>query len=339
MAVRRRPSYGFSLAGTTLGVSPEAGVSKSTLAQLFPEIDFGATAATTEPEEVEKPEETTATTPTTGVTAIGAEETVPGSEFQKYNLEGKLTYGAPFNIQVGPTGPQGRGSRLGYSGSVATPSAEPTTPTQVGSSSQSSVALPQYEMPQFDYSPFESLLEQGRGILSSIQEAAQGMTAAQQMTPETGGAAPEAGTTTPTTGPAPTTTPVRLQVKEAAAAGGKPTALGKSGVQGLLSQGVDPNQIEKQARAAGVSLGSKAQSAVDRAQVQSIAQAPISLQKQVQQVAKATDSGKITQSAVKALISSGTSAARIEKVAAKQGVDIGKQAQKLIDKAQKKKKK
>lgn len=90
---------------------------------------------------------------------------------------------------------------------------------------------------------------------------------------------------------------------------------------------------------AGVSLGSKAQSAVDRAQVQSIAQAPISLQKQVQQVAKATDSGKITQSAVKALISSGTSAARIEKVAEKQGIDIGKQAQQLINKAQKKKNK
>ena len=335
MAVRRRPSYGFSLAGTTLGVSPEAGVSKSTLAQLFPEIDFGATAATTKPEEVEKPEETTTTTPTTGVSAIGAEETVPGSEFQKYNLEGKLTYGAPFNIQVGPTGPRGRGSRLGYSGSVA-------TPEQVGAASQSSVELPRYETPEFDYSPFENLLEQGRGILSSIQEAAQKMTPdTVDTTTETDtiDTATETDTTTPTTGPTPTTTPVRLQVKEAAAAGGKSTTLGRSGVKGLLSQGVDPNQIEKQARAAGVSLGSKAQSAVDRAQVQSIAQAPISLQKQVQQVAKATDSGKITQSAVRALISSGTSPARIEKVAAKQGIDIGKQAQRLIEKSQEKKKK
>ena len=338
MAVRRRPSYGFSLAGTSLGLSPEAGVSKSTLAQLFPEIDFGATAATTQPEEVEKPDETTPTTPATGVGAIGVEETVPGSELQKYNLEGKLTYGAPFNIQVGPTGPQGRGSRLGYSGSTATPSTAPTTPTQVGSSSQSSVALPQYEMPEFDYSPFESLLEQGRGILSSIQEAAKGMTAAQQMEP--GAAEPtSAGAPTATTaGPAATSTvPVRLQVKQAAEAAGKPTALGKTGVQGLLSQGVDPTQIEKQARAAGVSLGSKAQSAVDRAQVQAIAQAPTNLKTQVQQIAKATDAGRITQAGAQALIASGASAARIERVAEKQGIDIGRQAQQLINKAQDKK--
>ena len=181
MAVRRRPSYGFSLAGTAFGVSPEAGVSKSTLAQLFPELDFGSVAAATKPEEVEKPEEATPTTPKTGVAAIGSEETVTGSELQRYNVEGKLTYGAPFNIQFGPTGPQGRGSsRLGYSGSVSTGT---TTPTQVGESSQTSVALPQYKMPEFDYSPFESLLEQGRGILSSIQEAAKGMTTREQMEP------------------------------------------------------------------------------------------------------------------------------------------------------------
>lgn len=338
MAVRRRPSYGFSLAGTSLGLSPEAGVSKSTLAQLFPEIDFGATAATTQPEEVEKPDETTPTTPTTGVGTIGVEETVPGSELQKYNLEGKLTYGAPFNIQVGPTGPQGRGSRLGYSGSTATPSTAPTTPTQIGSSSQSSVALPKYEMPKFDYSPFESLLEQGRGILSSIQKAAKGMTAAQQMEP---GAAEPTSTGAPTAataGPAATSTvPVRLQVKQAAEAAGGATNLGKTGVQGLLSQGVDPTQIEKQARAAGVSLGSKAQSAVDRAQVQAIAQAPTNLKTQVQQIAKATDAGRITQAGAQALIASGASAARIERVAEKQGVDIGRQAQQLINKAQDKK--
>ncbi len=331
MAVRRRPSYGFSLAGTSFGVSPEAGVSKSTLAQLFPELDFGATAAAAKPEEVEKPDETTPATPNTGVTAIGPEETVPGSELQKYNVEGKLTYAAPFNIQFGPTGPQGRGNRLGYSGSAPTGA---TTPTQVGASSQSSVALPQYEMPKFDYAPFESLLEQGRGILSSIQEAARGMTAAQQMEP---GAAEPTSTeapTAPTAGPAAASTvPVRLQVKQAAEAAGGATNLGKAGVKSLLSQGVDPTQIEKQARAADVSLGSKAQSTVDRAQIQAITQAPTGLKAQVQQIAQATDAGKITQSGVKALIDSGASAARIERVAEKQGIDIGKQAQRLLERA------
>ena len=192
-------------------------------------------------------------------------------------------------------------------------------------------------MPEFDYSPFESLLEQGRGILSSIQEAAKGMTTSQQMETQTQTeTTPKTETsTTPTT--TPTSVPVRLQVKQAAEAAGSPTNLGKTGVQGLLSQGVDAAQIEKQARAAGVSLGDKAQSAVDRAQVQAIAQAPTGLQAQVQQIAKATESGKITQAAVNALISSGASAARIERVAERQGVDIGKQAQQLINKAQEKK--
>jgi hypothetical protein len=128
------------------------------------------------------------------------------------------------------------------------------------------------------------------------------------------------------------------KLKRAAGAAGKPTSLGKTGVKSLISQGADVSQFEKQARAAGVQLGQKAQSAVDRAQVQQIAAAPASLGSQVRQIAKATDSGKITQSAVKALISSGTSAKQIEKVAAKQGVDIGKQAQQLINKAQNKKK-
>jgi hypothetical protein len=136
----------------------------------------------------------------------------------------------------------------------------------------------------------------------------------------------------------PSTVPLRLQIKETAGAAGEPTSLGKTGVKSLISQGADVSQFEKQARAAGVQLGQKAQSAVDRAQVQQIAAAPASLGSQVQQIAKATDSGKITQSAVKALISSGTSAKQIEKVAAKQGVDIGKQAQQLINKAQNKKK-
>jgi hypothetical protein len=339
VAVRRRPSYGFSLAGTSFGVSPEVGVSKSTLAQLFPELDLGTLTPSTKPEEVEKPAEGTPTTTGTGVTSVSPDETIPGSEFQKYNLEGKLTYGAPFNIQFGPTGPQGRGSRLGYSGSVSTQTPTGmTTPTQVGASSQSSVALPKYEMPEFDYSPFESLLEQGRGILSSIQEAARGMTSAQQMEPgaaePTSTEAPASSTAAPSTA---STVPVRLQVKQAAEAAGGATNLGKTGVKGLLSQGVDPTQIEKQARAAGVSLGSKAQSAVDRAQVKAIAQAPTGLKTQVQQVAQATDAGRITQAGAQALISSGASAARIERIAEKQGIDIGKQAQQLIDKAQDKK--
>ena len=142
MAVRRRPSYGFDLAGTAFGVSPEAGVSRSMLTQLFPELGLKATAVTdTKAEEVEKPEETPVTPTDSGLLNIGEDDTIPGSEFQKYNLKGSLSYAAPFNIQVGPTGPQGRGSRLGYSASVEdikppeqpatkteTP-AEPTTPT------------------------------------------------------------------------------------------------------------------------------------------------------------------------------------------------------------------
>jgi hypothetical protein len=196
--------------------------------------------------------------------------------------------------------------------------------------------MPEFKMPEFDYSPFESLLEQGRGILSSIQEAARGMTPSQQMETAPTEQAPAAVTTAPTAGPT-ATTPVRLQVKQAAEAYGKESVLGKTGAKNLLSQGVDPTQIEKQARAAGVSLGSKAQSAVDRAQVQAIVQAPTGLKTQVQQVAQATDAGRITQAGAQALISSGASAARIERIAEKQGIDIGKQAQQLIDKAQDKK--
>ena len=342
MAVRRRPSYGFSLAGTSFGVSPEAGVSKSTLAQLFPELNLGALTSSTKPEEVEKPAEGTPTTTGAGVTSVSPDETIPGSEFQKYNLEGKLTYGAPFNIQFGPTGPQGRGNRLGYSAAVSTP----TTPTQVGAASQSSVGLPQYRMPEFEmsesemsefgYSPFGSLLKQGRDILKSIQEAALGMTRPQQMETAPTEQAPAAATTAPTEGPT-ATTPVRLQVKQAAEAYGEESVLGKTGAKNLLSQGVDPTQIEKQARAAGVSLGNKAQSAVDRAQVQAIAQAPTGLKTQVQQVAQATDAGRITKAGAQSLLSSGASAARIERIAEKQGIDIGKQAQQLINKAQDKK--
>ena len=340
MAVRRRPSYGFDIAGSSLGLRPEAGVSRSTLAQLFPEIDLGAPAvASTTMEEVEKPEEaTTTTTPAgTGVTALAEDDTIPGSELEKYKISGSLSYAAPFNLQVGPSGPQGRGSRLGYSGATgaSTPTASQPTTTPV-SQSASSFAMP--ELPQFDYSPFESLLAQGQSILDQIQSASQTMGAPQQQQPEPTTEPEPDGTDQAPPAATPSTVPLRLQIKETAGAAGEPTSLGKTGVKSLISQGADVSQFEKQARAAGVQLGQKAQSAVDRAQVQQIAAAPASLGSQVRQIAKATDSGKITQSAVKALISSGTSAKQIEKVAAKQGVDIGKQAQQLINKAQNKKK-
>lgn len=340
MAVRRRPSYGFDLAGTSFGVRPEAGVSRSTLAQLFPELDLKAAAPTTDTaaEQVEKPEEATATTaPGVGGVTPVEDDTIPGSELQKYKLSGELSYAAPFNIQFGPTGPQGRGSRLGYSGATAPATSSVSTPTTTPlSQSASSFAMP--ELPQFDYSPFESLLAQGQSILDQIQSASQTMGAAQQAAPADTSEPTQAA---PAAAPAPSasTAPLRLQIKEAAGAAGKPTTLGKTGVTNLISQGADVNKIEQQARAAGVTLGQKAQSAVDRAQVQQIAAAPISVQKQVQQIAKATESGRVTQSAVKALLSSGTSAAKIERAAAKQGVDIGKQAQQLINKAQQNKKK
>jgi hypothetical protein len=197
VAVRRRPSYGFDIAGSSLGLRPEAGVSRSTLAQLFPEIDLGAPAgASTTMEEVEKPEEaTTTTTPAgTGVTALAEDDTIPGSELEKYKISGSLSYAAPFNLQVGPSGPQGRGSRLGYSGATgaSTPTASQPTTTPV-SQSASSFAMP--ELPQFDYSPFESLLAQGQSIMDQIQSASQTMGAPQQQQPE------------PTTEPKPTTEP------------------------------------------------------------------------------------------------------------------------------------
>jgi hypothetical protein len=170
VAVRRRPSYGFDLAGSSFGVRPEAGVSRSTLAQLFPELNLGGTTATasTAAEEVEKPDEetSTATPGAAGITPI-EDDTIPGSELDAYKISGSLSYAAPFNLQIGATGPQGRGSRLGYSGAVT--KAEPSSATGL-SQSAASVALP-----KFDYSPFESLLAKGESILSNIQSAAQSM--------------------------------------------------------------------------------------------------------------------------------------------------------------------
>jgi hypothetical protein len=346
VAVRRRPSYGFDLAGTSFGVRPEAGVSRSTLAQLFPELDlkeFAPTAVGTT-EQVEKPQDSAAAaTPGVGGVTPIEDDTIPGSEFEKYKLSGELSYAAPFNIQIGPTGPQGRGSRLGYSGSAATTPSLPTitAPTQ----SASSVPLPEYKMPEIDLSPYENALAESQNIISGLSQQLSDIMASykpeaqnqQQAVEET---KPTETQTTTTTTPATTTpAPLRLQIKEAAEVAGKPTTLGKTGVVGLISGGADVNKIEQQARAAGVTLGEKAQSAVDRAQVKQIAAAPVSLQQQVQQIAKATESGKITQAAVNALISSGTSAAKIERVAEKQGIDIGRQAQQLINKAQDNKKK
>ncbi len=119
MAVRRRPSYGFDLAGTALGVRPEEGVSRSMLAQLFPELDLKTTSVKdTQAEEVEKPEEAASKVKQGTLLSIEEDDNIPGSEFEKFGVKGSLSYAAPINVQVGPTGPQGRGSRLGYTGAV-----------------------------------------------------------------------------------------------------------------------------------------------------------------------------------------------------------------------------
>jgi hypothetical protein len=194
VAVRRRPSYGFDLAGSSFGVRPEAGVSRSTLAQLFPELDLGGTAATTSTaaEEVEKPDEetSTATPGAAGITPI-EDDTIPGSELDAYKISGSLSYAAPFNLQIGATGPQGRGSRLGYSGAVA--KAEPSSTTGL-SQSAASVAMPQ--LPQFDYSPMERLLERGESIMSRVEAASRSMGNQQVDTQQE-----EEGDTSDTTGP------------------------------------------------------------------------------------------------------------------------------------------
>jgi hypothetical protein len=194
VAVRRRPSYGFDLAGSSFGVRPEAGVSRSTLAQLFPELDLGGTAATTSTaaEEVEKPDEetSTATPGAAGITPI-EDDTIPGSELDAYKISGSLSYAAPFNLQIGATGPQGRGSRLGYSGAVA--KAEPSSTTGL-SQSAASVAMPQ--LPQFDYSPMERLLERGESIMSRVEAASPSMGNQQVDTQQE-----EEGDTSDTTGP------------------------------------------------------------------------------------------------------------------------------------------
>jgi len=123
VATRKRPSYGFNLAGTAFGINPEAGVSKSMLAQLFPELNLTAGKVTdSEPEEVEKPDDSPIKPLPVGdaILASTEDDKIPGSEFSKYNIKGSFSYAAPFNVQVGPSGPQGRGRRLGYSASLQT---------------------------------------------------------------------------------------------------------------------------------------------------------------------------------------------------------------------------
>lgn len=359
MAVRRRSSYGFDIAGSNLGLRPETKISRSALSKLFPEINFEVPAA----EEVEKPKETTSeATPTgTGVMAFADEDTIPASELEKYKINNLLGYSAPFDVQGSAYGPQARGRRLGYSGGAGVQPAEGATsdPAQ----SASSLAFPTYEMPEIDLSPYENALSESQNIISGLSQQLSDIMALFESEPEdeqqpieepkTTIQEPKTTKTTSTTVPAVTPTapivtptatvpeptqPLRTQIKESAATQGKPTTLGKTGVTNLISQGADINKIEQQARAAGVKLGQKAQTAVDRAQVQQIAAAPINVQKQVQQIAQATESGKITKAAVNALVQSGTSAAQIERAAKTQGIDIGKQAQELINKAQNKKK-
>lgn len=119
MGVRRHPSYGFDLAGTAFGVRPEEGVSRSMLAQLFPELDLKTTSVKdTQAEEVEKPEEAESKVKQGTLLNIEEDDNIPGSALEKFGVKGSLSYAAPINVQVGPTGPQGRGSRLGYTGAT-----------------------------------------------------------------------------------------------------------------------------------------------------------------------------------------------------------------------------
>lgn len=332
MAVRRRPSYGFDLAGSSFGMRPEAGVSRSTLAQLFPELDLGGTttAASTGAEEVEKPEEETptATPGAAGLTPV-EDDTIPGSELQKYNLSGRLTYAAPFNLQVGATGPQGRGSRLGYSGAVA--KAEPASTTGL-SQSASSVAMPAFEMPQFDYSPFESLLAKGESILSNIQSAAQSMGTPQAGAQEEGGGVPD---TTPTGGqptsagatPAWSRRPSNLDTTVRKASGGL--------VPSTTERGTYVAPTSASAPAAAQNVAAEVQQRISAGSGQGARGA----------AAAAGDPNKLGATGAASLISTGgvSSAKAALKQAEKGNIELSNKAQKAleqaIDKAKKDKKK
>jgi hypothetical protein len=332
VAVRRRPSYGFDLAGSSFGVRPEAGVSRSTLAQLFPELDLGGTTATTSTaaEEVEKPDEETptATPGAAGITPV-EDDTIPGSELDAYKISGSLSYAAPFNLQIGATGPQGRGSRLGYSGAVA--KAEPSSTTGL-SQSAASVAMPQ--LPQFDYSPFESLLAKGESILSNIQSAAQSMG-----TPQAGAQQQEEeGDTPDTTGP----------VAQPTGAGATPAwSRRPSNLDTTVRQassGLVPSTTERGTYVAPTSASASAAAQNVAAEVQQRISSD-SGQGARGAAAAAGDPNKLGATGAASLISTGgvSSARAALKQAEKGNIELSNKAQqaleKAIDKAKKDKKK
>jgi hypothetical protein len=330
VAVRRRPSYGFDLAGSSFGVRPEAGVSRSTLAQLFPELDLGGTAATTSTaaEEVEKPDEetSTATPGAAGITPI-EDDTIPGSELDAYKISGSLSYAAPFNLQIGATGPQGRGSRLGYSGAVA--KAEPSSTTGL-SQSAASVAMPQ--LPQFDYSPMERLLERGESIMSRVEAASPSMGNQQVDTQQ------EEGDTPDTTGP----------VAQPTGAGATPAwSRRPSNLDTTVRQassGLVPSTTERGTYVAPTSASASAAAQNVAAEVQQRISSD-SGQGARGAAAAAGDPNKLGATGAASLISTGgvSSARAALKQAEKGNIELSNKAQqaleKAIDKAKKDKKK
>jgi hypothetical protein len=330
VAVRRRPSYGFDLAGSSFGVRPEAGVSRSTLAQLFPELDLGGTTATasTAAEEVEKPDEetSTATPGAAGITPI-EDDTIPGSELDAYKISGSLSYAAPFNLQIGATGPQGRGSRLGYSGAVA--KAEPSSTTGL-SQSAASVAMPQ--LPQFDYSPMERLLERGESIMSRVEAASPSMGNQQVDTQQ------EEGDTPDTTGP----------VAQPTGAGATPAwSRRPSNLDTTVRQassGLVPSTTERGTYVAPTSASASAAAQNVAAEVQQRISSD-SGQGARGAAAAAGDPNKLGATGAASLISTGgvSSARAALKQAEKGNIELSNKAQqaleKAIDKAKKDKKK
>ena len=250
MAVRRRPSYGFDLAGTSLGVRPEAGVSRSTLAQLFPELNLRADAVTTGGvEEIEKPDDVKFDTsaPDSVISDILGDERVPGSEFQKYNLKGSLSYAAPFNVQVGPTGPQGRGSRLGYSG-VVEKKPESVISQLVEKQKDSISKLPSTLGVLTDY--FNYAKYGGAGFGLKDVEALRSQGVEEETLKELASKAPMVG---PGAAQQLGYTPSQQQRTEAVAQGYDPASAGGAGfglkdVEALRSQGVSEDQMRAIAR-------------------------------------------------------------------------------------------
>lgn len=163
MAVRRRPSYGFDLAGEAFGFRPEVGVSKRALSQLFPELGL-ATDFTkeTQPEEVEKDETIKIKTPTTETdyfrdTQLSSDKRSQRPSFRSEYTEKSSRYAPPLSEryttttqQVSPSGPQGRGaSKLGYTPSVAS-SASPNVPAPITPPTpQTSPSTPPTSTPEY----------------------------------------------------------------------------------------------------------------------------------------------------------------------------------------------